>query len=305
MELTVLLLRQIAIMFILMGIGFIFYRRKLITDEGSRDFAKVLINLVVPVVVLSNFCIEYTPEKGRDFLTSVIISTACMLLSVLLSRLVFHKRDRISEFSAAYPNTGFIGLPLVNAVLGSQAVIHITMMVIYVNILQWTYGVYTITDDKSTVSLRKIISNPVIFAFVLGLIIFFCQIPVPSFAKNIFSIIAGLNTPLAMIVSGVYLAQSDLLKMLKNTNSYLVTLMRLIVIPLATLVLIRFLPVGSLDMKMAILIASACSCGSNVAVFAQLYHKDYVSAVEQVCMSTVFSLISIPLIISLASLLLK
>ena len=301
MELVLLLLRQIAVMFILMGIGFFFYKRKLITDEGSRDFGKVLINLVVPVVVFSTFCIEYTPEKGRDFLLSVAISTLCMVLSILLSRLVFHRRDRISEFSASYPNTGFIGIPLESAVLGSQAVFHIAMMVIYVNALQWTYGVYTITDDRNTILGKKIFSNPVIFAFALGLLVFYCQIPVPSFAKNIFSIISGLNTPLAMIISGVYLAQSDLIKILKNKNSYLVCLMRLLIVPLASLVLLRFLPFGSTDMKTAILIASACSCGSNVAIFAQLYHKDYVSAVEQVCMSTLFSLITLPLITALAA----
>ena len=123
------------------------------------------------------------------------------------------------------------------------------------------------------------------------------SIPKPAMVNNILTTITAMNTPLAMIVSGVYLAQSDLVAMFKNRNTYFVCFVRLVVIQLITVVLFKFLPFGSLELKTAILITAACPVGSNVAVFAQAYDKDYHSAVEHVCLSTVLCLVTVPLIV--------
>ena len=104
-----------------------------------------------------------------------------------------------------------------------------------------------------------------------------------------------------MFTVGVYLAQTDILKMLKRKSVYTVSLLRLLVIPLVSLLLLALLPESLHDMKLALLLAAACPVGSNVAVYAQLHGKDYPYAVETVIISTLFSVISIPLLMWLAS----
>lgn len=300
MTILAVLIKQVFIMFVLMGIGFLAYKRSLISDEGSRDIGKILLNVVVPVVVISNFCIEKTAERTVQFLQSMLLCLVCMILSIVMAYLFYHKRDRIAEFSAAFSNAGFIGIPLVQATFGNEAVFFISVMIVLIASLQWTFGVYTMTDDRSVMDPKKIISNPIVISVIIGILIYVSGVKMPLIVRDIFSLISAINTPLAMFVSGVYLAQSDLLKILKQKDPYLVSLARLIVIPLVSVLVFRLIPFGSKEMKLAILLAAACPVGSNVAIFAQQYGKDYRKGVEYVCISTILSILSLPLLILIA-----
>lgn len=303
MEIGFLLLKQICVMFLLMLAGYVFYKKGMITDQGSKELGKILLYLVIPVVVINNFCIERTAEKAAELLQSTVLAGAAMLAAIVISHTVFGKRDGISCFSSAFSNAGFIGIPLVTAVMGSQYVFYISVMIVFVNALQWTYGVYVITSDKNVISPKKIITNPIVLSVAAALVIFFSGAGnhMPGVVTSVFNAIAGLNTPIAMMVSGVFLAQSDLLAMFKKKKTYVVCLLRLVLIPLATLALFRILPFGISEMKLALMIAAAAPVGSNVAVFAQAYDKNYTDAVEQVCLSTILCLAALPLVITLAS----
>ncbi len=303
MAIGLLLLKQICVMFLLMLTGYVFYKKGMITDQGSKELGKILLYLVIPVVVINNFCIERTAEKAAELMQSTLLAGAAMLAAIVISHIVFGKRDGISCFSSAFSNAGFIGIPLVTAVMGSQYVFYISVMIVFVNALQWTYGVYVITSDKNVISPKKIITNPIVLSVIAALIIFFSGVGnhMPGVVTSVFSSIAGLNTPIAMMISGVFLAQSDLLAMFRKKKTYIVCLLRLVLIPLATLVVFKILPFGITEMKLALMIAAAAPVGSNVAVFAQAYDKNYTDAVEQVCLSTILCLLVLPLVITLAS----
>ena len=171
MGILIILLKQIIIMYILIFLGYYCYKKKLVTDEGSKDIGKLLLNIVIPVVILSNFCVRKTAETTKELVYSILISLICMIISVLISIFIYHKKNRIDEFSSAFSNAGFIGIPLVQATLGDHAVFYISMMIVLVNVLQWTYGVYTITDDKSYINIRKITSNPIVIAVIAGIVL--------------------------------------------------------------------------------------------------------------------------------------
>lgn len=301
MNIIGLLFNQIVVMFILMCIGFIFYRIKFISDQGSKDIGKILLYLVVPIVIIKNFLIELNSESINALISSSIISAIAMFIAIVISTLVYGKKDGVSTFSSSFSNAAFIGIPLVSATLGSSAVFYISMMIVLINALQWTYGVFIMTGDVSVIKPRKIVTNPIIIAVIIGIILFLTQIQLPSLITNVLDIISGLNTPLAMIVSGVYLAQSDLKAMLTKFNIYKVSFIRLVIIPLVTLLVFRFIPFGNTTIKLAVLIAAACPVGSNVAIFAQAYNADYRSAVEQVCMSTIFCLITLVILTMFSS----
>ena len=305
MEIVTILIKQVFIMFVLMAIGFVAYRKQILSNQGTKDIGKLLLNVAIPMIVISNFCVEKSAEKTAELFESALLSFLCMALSVAFAYLAYHKKDRIAEFSAAFSNAGFIGIPLVQAIFGSGAVFYISMMIVLINMLQWTYGVYTITDDKSVMDFKKIMKNPLILSVGIGIVIYFLNIRLPKIAMDIISSISAINTPLAMIVSGVYLAQSDLLNAMRKKDAWLLSLARLIVIPLIVMLVFRFLPFGSTAMKLSILLAGACPVGSNVAVFAQQYDKDYRKGVEYVCVSTLLSILALPLVIFVANLLFK
>ena len=122
----------------------------------------------------------------------------------------------------------------------------------------------------------------------------------PEIIGKCIGFIANMNTPLAMFTIGIYLAQTDIIKMIRKVSLYRVSAIRLVVIPMVTLLLLWFLPNDLMEMKTAILIASACPVGSNVAVYAQLHGKNYPYAVETVVISTIISIITIPAVISIA-----
>ena len=305
MEIVTILIKQVFIMFVLMAIGFVAYRKQILSNQGTKDIGKLLLNVAIPMIVISNFCVEKSAEKTAELFESALLSFLCMALSVAFAYLAYHKKDRIAEFSTAFSNAGFIGIPLVQAIFGSGAVFYISVMIVLINVLQWTYGVYTITDDKSVMDFKKIMKNPLILSVGIGIVIYFLNIRLPKIAMDIISSISAINTPLAMIVSGVYLAQSDLLNAMRKKDAWLLSLSRLIVIPLIVMLVFRFLPFGSTAMKLSILLAGACPVGSNVAVFAQQYDKDYRKGVEYVCVSTLLSILALPLVIFVANLLFK
>lgn len=305
MEIVTVLLKQVVIMYILIFIGFFAYKKGLISDQGSKDIGKILLNVAIPIVVISNFCVERTPEKVNELLSSALISFICMFLSIVVSVVIYHKKDRVNEFSTAFSNAGFIGIPLVQATLGSGAVFYISVMIVLINLLQWTYGVYTITDDKKYINVKQVLKNPIVISVAIGVVIFALNIKLPSIVSSVFSIIGNINTPLAMLVSGVYLAQSDILSIIKKKEVYVVSFVRLVLIPFVVMIAMKFIPLGSINLKLAILLAGAAPVGSNVAIFASQYGKDYKKGIENVCVSTLLCIISLPLIMYIANLILN
>lgn len=305
MEIAFLLLKQIILMFILMSIGFLFYKKKMISDQGSSDLSRLLLYLVVPTVVINNLWTERTAQKTAELLQSSLLSVVCMAAAVIISVLFFRKKSGIAEFSASFSNVAFIGIPLITASVGSGAVFYISAFIVLVNALQWTAGVYMITGDRNVIKPGQVARNPIVLSVLAGLVLYVLNLPKPEFIQNLFSVITGMNTPLAMIITGIFLANADLAGMFGKKDTYLVSAARLIVIPLVSLFLLKVLPAGNTLMKTAILIGAACPVGSNVAVFARLYGKNDTEAVEHVCVTTLLSLFTLPLVIMLAGALLN
>jgi len=304
MEIVLLLLKRLIIMFLFMGIGALLYKQKYITDEGSKSMGNLMIRLVLPCVILNAFLSERTPEKIKALGISILFAVVLLGLSMLVSRLLF-KKDPIRHFAGAFSNPGFFGIPLIIAVLNDQAVFYVGPFIACLNILQWTYGVATLKEEKIKVNGKTIFGSPFIIAFLIGLVLFFSGIKLPGILTDVISTSAGLNTPIAMLVSGVYLAKADPKAMIANGKLYAVSAARLLLIPALSAVLLSLLPNQYYDLKISLLIAAACPVGSNVAVYAQLHNKNYVYAVETVVMSTVLSIVSIPLLFYAAQIIWK
>lgn len=299
MNSTAVILYQITVMFVFMAVGYLLFRLKLITKEGSRSLANLLIYVSLPCVIVKSFCVQSTPETGREVLLSLFISLGILILSMAVSGLLFRKVP-LENFAAAFSNAGFMGIPLVAAVVGDWAVLYTVGMIALLNVLQWTYGQRLLSGRTVKEQWKKMI-NPLTVSFVIGLCIFYGNITLPEMAVSCMSSLAGLNAVLAMIVLGVYLAQTQLSRLFCRTRSYMVCAVRLILIPALTLGVLCLVPGRLMIIKQALLVAACTPVGSNVAVYAQKQDRDYTYAVQLVCLSTLLSIISMPIMIGVSS----
>ena len=287
------------IMYIFMFIGVILFKTKKLSLEGSKALGNILIYAVMPAVVIKAFLNEMTMERLKGLGIAFVFSFAVLLLAMVVSQFFFKKRP-IENFGASFSNAGFIGIPLVSALYGDEAVFYVSAFVALLNLLQWTYGVFVITKNKKAISLKKILTNPILISLAAGLILFVCQIQVPVIIISSIQGIASLNAPLAMFSLGTYLAQVSWKEIFTNRYAYLGSVIRLLVVPLLTLGILSFVPSVYSTMKMAILIVASTPIGSNAAIFAQIHNQDYKQAVRIVCLSTLYSILTMPMIMMLA-----
>lgn len=295
-----ILIKQVIIMFLLILIGVILFRTKKLSVQGSKELGNVLVYVIMPGVVINAYMTEFSMERLKGLVIAFGLAALTLILAMVISAVLF-KKHPIENFGTAFSNAGFMGIPIVQAVLGTEAVFYVSAFVALLNLLQWTYGVFVITGDRKLISAKKIFTNPILISMVVGLVLFVLPIEVPVVFTGTVSLIAGMNAPVAMISIGTYLAQTSLKEMAIDKTAWLSTFVRLIVIPAATLGVLSLVPAQYEMMKMAMLIVAATPVGSNVAIFAQIHNKNYTQAVKSVCLSTVCSLVTIPLIIGAAN----
>ncbi len=297
MENALIIFKQLIIMLVYVAIGFTLVRTKLVSKEGSRAIASLLIYVIIPCVVFKSMCVERTLESTQTFLWSLLVAVVALALAMLVSMLLYRRRP-IDNFGAAFSNAAFMGVPLVTAVLGPDAVFSVTAFVALLNVLQWTYGQALLTKSWKACSPKAIFTSPLVIAFLLGIVVFFARIPMPEIVGSCLSGVSAMNAPLAMIVLGTYLAEGKLVDIFRDWHLYAVSAVRLLVIPALTIVLFLLFPAGK--MRMAVLIAAAAPIGANVAVYAGKVGADYPYAARTVCLSTVLSVVTMPLIVLLA-----
>lgn len=294
-----ILLKQILIMFLLMAIGFALYKFRYITEVGIKELGAVLLRIVIPCVIVKSYMVEFTVERLKELGLSALFALLSLVIAMVISYMIYGKKKRMENFAAAFCNAGFIGIPLAQAAFGDEAVFYIAAYITLLNVLQWTYGVFIMTGDATKMKPKAILTNPVLIAVVVGIVIFIGQIVIPDILSTTIGYVAGMNTPLAMIILGVYLAKVSFKEMLTDANIYICSLVRLVFIPLVTAFVISRFPVHNQMVPMVAVIAACTPVGANIAVFAQQYDRDYILAVKTVCLSTILSIISIPIVYAL------
>jgi len=292
--------RQTITMFVYMLAGFILFRIGKITEEGSKSFSDLLVHFIFPVVIVKSFMREFSSEVLRDFFIGFVLCGFAIALSMLISRFFFRKHP-IDCFAASFSNTGFFGVPLVTAVMGPEMVIYSIGSSFFVGTFQYSYGVGLITGEKGKFVPKRIFLAPNFVGTVIGFVIFVLGLgnKFPPVMVNVINGISAMNAPVVMMILGSYLAKSDFSKMIKNSRIYVVSLIRLVVIPLATILVFFFVPIEP-KIKLAIILCVSTPCGANVAVYCQLYDRDYLYGCQSVTMSTLFGLVLLPVIANIA-----
>lgn len=297
---------QMVIMFILIMIGFMIRRVKLIDHDGSKTLSNVLLLLVNPVLIMNSFLtVEYDVSKVRNLFVTFLFAVLTHLLGIIASRLLLPGREddtRIARYSAVYSNCGFMGIPLINSVLGAEGVFYITAYLVVFNFLTWTHGLILITGDASPKQLARGLRSPVMFTMLAGMIFYFFRIHIPANIGSALTYVANMNTPLGMFVAGAALAEAHPLEALKKKQVYLVALAKLIIMPvLAAAVMLPFHPA---DVVYYTVVAAAASpVATTCTMMALRYDKNYHYASELYVVTTMMSMLTIPAVMAIAQML--
>lgn len=298
---------QILKMSLLLIIGYLCCKIKLVDHAGNKSLSNLLLLVVNPVLVVNALQMEYSARLMKGFLLSLLLGALTHLVGIVISRLLFPKtrsRDyNVEQFSSIYSNCGFMGIPLIGSILGNEGILFLTAYLITFNLFSWTHGLVLMTGNTSLKQIKKGLTSPVMFGIVIGLFLFVTQIQLSSVIKDTVDYIAGMNTPLAMFIAGISLAETNLLHAIKNPRLYLVTAGKLLLLPLLMLACFCFLPVEK-NILMAILVAAACPAATTGTMFALRYDGNYHYASEIFAFSTLASLITVPSVVYLAELLL-
>ena len=299
MTISILIFRQLCIMFLYLMVGFILYRGKIITAAGSKELASLLVYLIIPAVIIKSFCTARTSQTLAALGISAAAGILLLAVSILIAKMMFRDRP-IEHFAAAFSNAGFMGIPLIQAALGDTALLYIVPFIAVLNLLQWTYGADVLRHNHAKTNLRSVLVNPIMLGTGIGLLLFLTNLGtnLPDVLGTALNGICAMNTPLAMLVLGTYLAKEKLSTLFTRGKLYAVSAARLLLIPAVSALILLILPIDR-TIKYAILIAASCPVGANVAVYAQLYEKDYAYASQTVVLSTLLSLLSLPIVVLL------
>lgn len=298
MNIQVLLLQQTIIMFMLIGMGYTLIKTKLLKPESSKDLSIILLYIAFPSVVIDAF-LSAGKDGMKELGISFLIAFIGIVVAALIAYIFYGKKQGIETFGATFGNAGFMGLPLVLAVFGDRGVLHVTGIVVLLNLGQWTYGVMVMTGSTEAIQLKKLAKNPIITATIVGIILTYLPFDMPNIITQPIIFAKNMNTPLAMIIVGISLAQTSLITCIKRPAMYMLAGVRLILIPLATMLVFKLLPFGSREMLLAIMVALSTPVGSNVAIAAEMYGADSKRAVQEVCFTTILSIGTIPIIMGI------
>lgn len=298
---------QIFVMFVLMALGFVLYRAHFITDAGASQMSDLVLYVANPVLILQALM--------RPFEARVLINAAWVALIVLISmaiglvvaRLTYPSLDkadaRLARFSVLFCNSGFIGIPLIQATLGGEYVFYMSVANSVMIAVLWSYGVWLVSGDPDDMSARKVLTNPCVLALFVGLAFFLLSYEPPKIVSDALDALANLNTGLVMLVLGAYLGECDVLKLLRDGRMYKVSLLRLVAVPGLTIVALwaffRFLDPGVLT---TVVIYASAPVAAVASLFSHKWRKESGEfATGAVAFSTLFSLVTMPLMVALAS----
>ncbi|MBQ3916477.1 MAG: AEC family transporter [Ruminococcus sp.] len=294
-----IILHKTIIMLILMLVGVLCAKSGIISQNGNSDLSRFVLQVVNPVMIFMSYQTDLDSRLVHNLLISFLVSFGTFLILIAGAYLLIRKKDgretEIERFAAIYSNCGFMGIPLVDAMFGGEGVLYLTGFITVFNLLVWSHGVILLSGQKSIKQVLKVFTSPTIISIFLGIITFFAGFRLPDTPSQALTLIKELNTPLAMVVSGVTISQTRLSDVIHRPGIFRVCLVRLLIIPaVISLALVPF----SIDQKvmLTVVIAASAPPAAMCTLLSMRYGRDSVYASQIFAAGTILSVITLPII---------
>ncbi|PVX40491.1 hypothetical protein C8D76_10360 [Pasteurella langaaensis DSM 22999] len=305
MEIAFILTSKITELTIIVLLGYLLVKSKLLASKDSYPLSIIGLYIISPAVMINAFQIDYSPELLRGLLLSlvmaVILHIILIITGMVLKKLL--KLDPIEHAASIYSNSGNLIIPLVMAMFGQQWVIYATCFIVVQTFLFWTHC-RTIICGKGAIPLRSIMKNINIWSIIIGATLFAFQIKLPHIIQGTMTAVGSFIGPNAMLIAGMLIASIPIRTILSSRRIYLVTLLRLIVIPLSLMVIIKLCGFANYaengeTIAMISFLATISPAAATVTQMALVYGKDAQKSSAIYGVTTLLCVITMPLIIAL------
>ena len=305
MEVSILLMQQIAQLFIVLLMGYVVVKAGLLKASDSKILSVVFVYLVMPCVVLNAFQIDDTPQIRTGLLYSMGIAVGMHVVFLVLNAIFKRplKLDVVEQVNIIYSNAAALVIPLVQALLGEEYVVYSCAFVIVQLILLWTHASACL-QEGAKLEWKKILTNVNLIAIVAGALLYLLHISLPTPIVSTLSSVGAMIGPMGMLLAGMAIAEVPLKKVFCTPRNYLPVALRLIVVPIIVLLLLRvfhasdWIADGKAILMTVYLSAITPSC-ATVTSMAQLYNRDAAHSSALYVLSTLLSIMTMPLMIGL------
>lgn len=305
-------IESILTIIIIIAVGYYLTSKNWFNEETSKSFAKLVTNVSLPAYMISNLMGNFNKSKLEYLAAGLWVPflsiSLCILLSIVFSKLLKIKEGRKGTFESMFfnSNTIFIGLPINIALFGDKSVPYVLLYYIANTTFFWTLGVYFISKDsrdktngsKTSFNVIKNIISPPLLGFIIAIILILLNIKLPDFIMDTCKYLGQLTTPLSMIFIGISIYFVKLRDIKLNRDILGVLSGRFIISPLTMLLIVYFLPIPSL-MKKVFIVQSAMPVMTNAPIIARAYNADSSYAAVTATVSTILSMVTIPIMMVL------
>lgn len=297
------IIQKMGMLFLIMMTGYIGNKAGVLDDEGNKKFSSLVVNITAPAIILASSADADSLGSKKDALVVLLVATlmyAFLAFAALFVRKLFRLEkgsEGIYRFMTIFGNNAFMGYPVVQAVFGDNALFYAAIFNLPNNILAYSYGIWLLTSGRSKTGhfQWKNVCNPGVISAVTTLLLFLCGIKLPSFAVDTLECVGNITTPMAMLVIGSSLANIPIRSVVKSIRIYLFSLWKLLFLPFLIWLIANPILQNKIVLGVLVVIA-AMPCATIAVMLSNEYGGDAETASKYVFMSTVLSVITIPLV---------
>jgi len=298
---TVFYLTLVLFFLILTG----FAARKLnVVDEGFvKSLSSFLFNIAYPALIIKSMQFPFTTQSFIMSSRLVAISILVLIISWCVAKFVNTAVKSnpatagVTTFSIMYSNFTFMAFPVIEELYGEEMLFYLAIFTVALRIAYCTHGVNTISGsmkEKSGINIKSVMNPPVI-AILVGLVLYFFSLKLPYPVARTIDMLSQVVSPLGMVIAGLILAEFDFKEVFKGYRAYLISFVRLIVIPLIVFLVVRVMGLSDIERQIAVIV-SAMPVASVGVIISAKYGADRKLAAKATFISTLFSIITVPLI---------
>ncbi|MBR5528363.1 MAG: AEC family transporter [Clostridia bacterium] len=294
-------------------IGVYSRKRGFVSRETVTSLSKFLSNVTNPLLIICSFQTPYSAGLLKTGLLLILSAAIIHVGSAFISYFVFKPKrgsceNVVYEFNTVFANCAFMGFPILMAIYGAKdGVVLGSFYNTVFNVFFWTYGIWILTRHKREngegggVDVKKLFLNPGVIATVIGFVFFIAGIKIPQALLGGMEMVGDSTFPLAMIIIGSLIVELDFKTAFKDVKFYICALIKLIVVPVITLFVCKACGAPSVVTYVSVVLAGMPSATFG-AIFAELYGTNPVTSSKIVCLTTVLSIATIPLLLYITKL---
>lgn len=310
---AIVIFQQMMVLFGMMLVGFFCYKWDWIDDHSYGKLSKIVVNILNPLLVIDGVLGKSRDGSFHNLLTNLVMVILYFVFLIIISipvvKIIRPEKENIGVYRLMmiFSNVGFMGIPVISALYGSDVIIYIVFYMLGYNFLLYTYGIILARSSakpayaenhNSNGSFKenlKAIINPGTIAGIIAIILFVCKIQVAAPMTSFIKYLSQCVVPFSMILIGASMAQQELKTIFKDVRMYWFLLIRLILIPVIMALCVRNLPIDSQILGVFILML-AMPVGSIVVLVAMEQGADSACCTRGSVISTLLSIITIPII---------